>query len=219
MRFLYEDPSAEQTVLALHLLQCGLLHFPGNCLMMFIASSCLHSFFGDAGASKSDEFIDELKQRKPAFDVKFMVYSKERNEADQRKVANDYGGEQLQVLENAKYQNLDKLARQQHLLALHAIRDFWGAIKNKSPPANIVPVICRLSAHGHRADVCYQRLLAKFPNSKNILRTYAIFLTTIRAELAEAENLITIADEGIVEIAIKRIIKCWLYSRVKTANY
>jgi hypothetical protein len=196
IRFIRNDPTAQQIDLGAQLLQRGLQEFPEDCLLLFLAATYLAEFFGYSGAREADTLIEEVKKRKPSFDVKFLVYAKDRQEVDQRKTAGAQSTEQLQVLESAEYQNLSRQVHIQHLSALFAMREFWEAVRTHSSSAHLSTIVGKIAQSRKGASDSYNRLLEKFPNSKKVLRTYAQFLSCVDADNAKAAQLMTLVNDG-----------------------
>jgi predicted Zn-dependent protease len=196
VRFVGKDATPQQMTIGLQLIERGLQEFPRDCLMLFIAGNYMDAFYGDSGAKTAIRIFDELKKRKPPFDIKFQMYSRERADLDQRKTSGVADGEEMHVLESAEFQNLDRKVKREHFLALSAVRDFWEGIRTQAETSKLSDAVARLGKHCHAAKESYATLLVKYPKNKNILRSYAQFLLTVEGDSDRANVILDLVEEG-----------------------
>ncbi|KAJ3361950.1 hypothetical protein GGF32_006827 [Allomyces javanicus] len=134
LRFIRTDPTDDQVVIGLQLLEIGLHEFDDP-LLQYLAAVYLRAYFGNEGQFAAIDLLEAVTAQ-PALplDLKFLVFAHERQEADQRRargmghneglqVQVDVGDEGVVVLENAELQNLDRTCKRAHLKSLAASKN------------------------------------------------------------------------------------------------
>ncbi|KAI9164655.1 hypothetical protein H9P43_008514 [Blastocladiella emersonii ATCC 22665] len=151
------------------------------------ASTYFASFYGVEGQLASQELMRQLQQsrRSVPLDVKFQLFSRERSARSR--------GEG--ILDQTAIEVLSHQARLYHLRAMYTVRDFFESIRVATSIKQLSRVTAQLAEYQYNASESYTRLLARNSRDKNILRSYAQFLTQVEADTARATQILEFAEE------------------------
>ncbi|KAI9222530.1 hypothetical protein BC828DRAFT_21505 [Blastocladiella britannica] len=194
VRFVRSNPGPKQTALGLDLLERGLAEFPADPLMVLLAVAYLSAYYGPDGVRAADALMARLGSFAHALplDIKFLAFSRER-------AARDMGAH---VLDRAAMDALERDMRMHHMYALYLVRDVWELIRTAALPEQVSAAVGRLAVHANGAGATYAKLLERNPRDKNLLRSYAQFLTYIDADTNKAAQVLQEAED--VEYAQSR---------------
>ncbi|KNE65582.1 hypothetical protein AMAG_09562 [Allomyces macrogynus ATCC 38327] len=196
LRFIRTDPTDDQVVIGLQLLEKGLHEFDDP-LLQYLAAVYLRAFFGNEGQFAATDLLEAVTAQ-PALplDLKFLVFAHERQETDQRRARGMGHNEGLQVLENAELQNLDRTCKRAHLKSLTAVREVFEALRTQAQDGRITAAVSTLTRARAVASMCYTRLLRRLPKSKNVLRSYAQFLMVVEGNTNKAQQILETVEEA-----------------------
>ncbi|KNE62747.1 hypothetical protein AMAG_07933 [Allomyces macrogynus ATCC 38327] len=196
LRFIRTDPTDDQVVIGLQLLEKGLHEFDDP-LLQYLAAVYLRAYFGNDGQFAAIDLLEAVTAQ-PALplDLKFLVFAHERQEADQRRAKGMGHNEGLQVLENAELQNLDRTCKRAHLKSLAAVREVFEALRTGAQDGRITAAVSKLTRARAVASKCYTRLLRRLPKSKNVLRSYAQFLMVVEGNTGKAQQILETVEEA-----------------------
>ncbi|KAJ3374405.1 hypothetical protein GGF31_007925 [Allomyces arbusculus] len=196
LRFIRTDPTDDQVVIGLQLLEKGLHEFDDP-LLQYLAAVYLLAYFGNEGQCAAIDLLEAVTAQ-PALplDLKFLVFAHQRQEADQRRARGMGHNEGLQVLENAELQNLDRTCKRAHLKSLTAVREVFEALRTGAQDGCITAAVTKLTRARAVASMCYTRLLRRLPKSKNVLRSYAQFLMVVEGNTSKAQQIIETVEEA-----------------------
>ncbi|KAI9218736.1 hypothetical protein BC828DRAFT_387806 [Blastocladiella britannica] len=156
--------------------------------MFLLAVTYLSTYYDADGVRAADLLMSRLGSLAHALplDIKFLAFARER-------AARDMGAH---VLDRAALDALERDMRTHHLHALYLVRDVWELVRTAARPDQVSAAVGRLAVHAHGASTTYAKLIERNPRDKNLLRSYAQFLTYIDANtdkaaqvLEEAENV------------------------------
>ncbi|KNE62748.1 hypothetical protein AMAG_07934 [Allomyces macrogynus ATCC 38327] len=205
LRFIRNNPTDDQVIIGLHLLDRGLQQFD-DALLQYLAAVYLRTYFGTEGQYAATDLLDAVtSKRELPFDLKFLVFAHDRHQADQRRARGLGGTEGLQVLENVELQNLDRKCKQAHLRSLTTLREIFDALHAQSSDGRVVAAVKALTQARIEASDCYTKLLELLPKSKNVLRSYAQFLMVVEGNQIKASRILEQVEEAeILESRVSR---------------
>ncbi|KNE65581.1 hypothetical protein AMAG_19184 [Allomyces macrogynus ATCC 38327] len=196
LRFIRNNPTDDQVIIGLHLLDRGLQQFD-DALLQYLAAVYLRTYFGTEGQYSATDLLDAVtSKRELPFDLKFLVFAHDRHQADERRARGLGGTEGLQVLENVELQNLDRKCKQAHLRSLTTLREIFDALHAQSSDGRVVAAVKALTQARIEASDCYTKLLELLPKSKNVLRSYAQFLMVVEGNQIKATRILEQVEEA-----------------------
>ncbi|KAJ3361952.1 hypothetical protein GGF32_006829 [Allomyces javanicus] len=96
LRFIRNNPTDDQVVIGLHLLDRGLQQFD-DALLQYLAAVYLRTYFGNEGQYAATDLLDAVTSKHELpFDLKFLVFAHDRHQADERRARGLGGTEGLQ---------------------------------------------------------------------------------------------------------------------------
>ncbi|KAI9222964.1 hypothetical protein BC828DRAFT_377095 [Blastocladiella britannica] len=186
VRFVRSNPAPRQTALGRELLDRGLVEFPDDPIVLLVVVAYFSTYYGPEGTRTADALMASLGSMPKAvpLDIKFFAFSRDR-------AARDMGAH---VLDRAALDNLERDMRKHHLRALCMVRDAWELIRTSAKPQEVSEAVGKLAVHAAGARSAYAKLLERNPHDKNLLRSYAQFLTFVEADVSRATQILEDAD-------------------------
>ncbi|KAI8823194.1 uncharacterized protein EV422DRAFT_523714 [Fimicolochytrium jonesii] len=144
---------------------------------------CLHQF------SVTNTF-------QPSLDVRFRVFMEQRDFAQDQN-AKGLAKSSLDVASYVEYQSLERRALQAHVACVVNLKQFWAEVSLPGGGAHgdVPQILSSLSRAQHEAEMTYEKLVARFPRSKKILRMYAKYLVTVTNNMDRGQQLLSLADD------------------------
>ncbi|KAJ3052800.1 hypothetical protein HK097_005637 [Rhizophlyctis rosea] len=180
--------------------------------------SLMYSFYLSAWAFDSRsavEYLAAAKSYKPAIDVRFRIFMEERDfeqgnrrnlgplnlvhmrltlEVGQR--AQDFATSSLNVASYVEVQSMERQAIESHLESLSAMKAFWTYLAQEPvDPAALPTYLDMMHRTQDSAQKYYEKLVARYPRSKNTLRMYAKYLMVVANNNELGQELISRAAD------------------------
>ncbi|TPX66945.1 hypothetical protein SpCBS45565_g04121 [Spizellomyces sp. 'palustris'] len=135
------------------------------------------------------------KASSPSFDVRFRIFMEER-EHEQESRAEDLAASSFNVASYVEYQSMERQAIESHLRSLTAMKLFWSSLAREQLNVKTFPAYLDVMYNTQSsATTYYEKLLDRFPNSKQILRLYAKYLLTVKNNQELGAQLLTQAED------------------------
>ncbi|KAJ3037726.1 hypothetical protein HDV00_001375 [Rhizophlyctis rosea] len=195
-RFLFHNREPEALFLAERIFEEGFRQFPRNAMLNLIYANYVITFI--PGRDQDAIFhITRAKKLKPTFDAKFFLFMQDRT-IEQLKRTQGLNSSTMNISSYVEFQTMQNGARANHLSALVELREFLTHVRSSSSgkdPSTYPIFLQRISEAEQRANAYYQKLVARWPKSKVLLRMYATFLLQVKNDTETATRLMAIADE------------------------
>ncbi|KNC99207.1 uncharacterized protein SPPG_09279 [Spizellomyces punctatus DAOM BR117] len=150
--------------------------------------------FGD-DPNTAQYYVEAAKANSPSFDVRFRIYMEER-EHEQESRAEDLATSSFNVASYVEYQSMERQAIESHLRSLTAMKLFWSSLAREQLNVKTFPAYLDVMYNTQSsATIYYEKLLERFPNSKQILRLYAKYLLTVKNNQELGVQLLTQAED------------------------
>ncbi|KAI9224965.1 hypothetical protein BC828DRAFT_372128 [Blastocladiella britannica] len=195
LRFVRDNPTAQQLTLGLQLLERGIVEFPKDPLLMLLSSTYLAAYYGGDGETAADQLMRGLYLMRGGvpLDVKFLAFSRDRA----------VRARGTHVLDRAAIESMEREVRVHHLRALYLVRDIWELVRISSTSTRLALAVTQLAVHMTGATAAYARLLERNPRDKRLLRIYSQYLLLVEADTVRAMQVLDIAED--VEVQEARI--------------
>ncbi|KAI8824157.1 uncharacterized protein EV422DRAFT_309526 [Fimicolochytrium jonesii] len=194
-RFLQNNDDADARSLARKIFLVGVDQFPRSSQIYLLRAHYVVTF-NIQGTDVAYDSLLSAKLMKPPFDIRFFLTREERClEQDRRK--EDLLVSSLNVTGYAELSSMEADARHYHLETLIAVKCLWQYMKAEKSPAAELPYLLDSVAHNrHIASRLYEKILSKFPRSKQIMRHYSNFLLTTSDDTEKAKKLFAVRCVG-----------------------
>ncbi|KAJ3039542.1 hypothetical protein HDV00_012118 [Rhizophlyctis rosea] len=194
MRFLRDSQVTNVGLRILHIVfKEAMEQFPKNAQLALMYSFYLSAWSNDA--EMMIQYLTNAKSFKPAFDVRFKIFMEERD-FEQGQHAQDLAASSLNVAAYVEVQSMERQAIESHLESLLAMKAFWTYLTQDQFDSAALPNYLDLM---HRtqdnAQKFYEKLVQRYPRSKNTLRMYAKYLMVVANNTEFGQELLARADE------------------------
>ncbi|KAJ3050625.1 hypothetical protein HK097_008391 [Rhizophlyctis rosea] len=194
MRFLRDSEASAAAIQIMHIVfKEAMEQFPKNAQLNLMYSFYLAAWTSDT--ESTIQYLTAAKSYKPAIDVRFRIFMEERD-FEQGQHAHDLAASSLNVATYVEVQSMERQAVESHLESLHAMKAFWNYLAQDSMDPSVLPSYLALM---HRtqdsAQKFYEKLVARYPRSKNTLRMYAKYLMVVVNNIELGQELLNRADE------------------------
>ncbi|KAJ3056566.1 hypothetical protein HK097_005963 [Rhizophlyctis rosea] len=195
-RFLFHNRDADALYLADQIFQEGFRQWPRDAMLNLVYANYIVTFL--PGRDQDAGFhINRAKKLRPTFDAKFFIFMQDRT-LEQLKRTRGLNSSTMNISSYVEFQTMQNGARANHLAALVELREFLTHVRSSSSgkdPTTYPIFLQRISEAEQRANAYYQKLVARWPKSKVLLRMYATFLLQVKNDTETATRLMAIADE------------------------
>ncbi|KAJ3039388.1 hypothetical protein HDV00_012264 [Rhizophlyctis rosea] len=204
MRFLRDSEITAGAISILHIIfQEAMEQFPKDAQLALMYSFYLSAFTEDADSTLN--YLTAAKSYKPSMDVRFRVFMEERD-FEQGQHATSLAASSLNVATYVEVQSMERQAVESHIESLHAMKSFWNYLAQDRMDPSLLPSYLDLMHRTQEtAQKFYDKLVARYPKSKNTLRMYAKYLMVVANNAELGQELLNRADE--IEIQEAREVR------------
>ncbi|ORZ36366.1 hypothetical protein BCR44DRAFT_51557 [Catenaria anguillulae PL171] len=197
IRFVRTYPTTKQLTVGFQLLERGLAEFPNDPHLLLVAIAYLSEFYGAEGQQAADLILRTLRetkcQRDMPLDLRYLLFVQDKRMAMAVTLGQMQGGGVRD--RSAALDPRLKLVKRLHLMGLVMLRDVWEAIRQGSGVGVMSEAIARLAEYQASVEDGYQKLLARYPKEKQLLRAYASWLYWGQANQVAAAAVLDVAEE------------------------
>ncbi|KAJ3027796.1 hypothetical protein HDV00_010849 [Rhizophlyctis rosea] len=188
------NPSKQTLTLANAILYAGVEQYPNSAWLSLMKAHYIKTY-GIREKESVAEYVHYARVSKPSFDMRFFIFVEERaQEREDRK--DELEISMWDIKRHGGLLMLENNARKWHLESLIVLKSMWEYLKSDSANADCLPYILdKLTTNRQKANKCYQQLLKKYPNSKQVLRKYSSFLLTVTNDSEQAKRLLDRAED------------------------
>ncbi|KAI8820660.1 uncharacterized protein EV422DRAFT_567555 [Fimicolochytrium jonesii] len=132
---------------------------------------------------------------KPSLAVRFRIFM-EKQDFEQHRDSADLLASQMDVASYVEFQSLERQAMSSHLASLTSMKSFWAALRADAKQVrNLGRILSLMHKSQSEASYAYEKLIKRYPKSKQILRLYAKYLITIGNSSERGAQLLDMAEE------------------------
>jgi len=190
----YMDKDA--VTLANRLFEVGTIQYPTSGTVYLTYLGYIKSFLSFLKGKERTHMNLMLRKCRLAFDERFLVYLQQQSirQLDQMgRVANNESD--MQYTSYIEYQSLENSVKKYHVDTLLELRDFWQAVRSDSSSQALAVRLSKIAALGNRTAELYQKLVSRFPNSRNMLLLYSRFLSKVTSDNEQANLYREMAED------------------------
>jgi len=181
----YMDKDA--VTLANRLFEVGTIQYPASGTVYLTYLGYIKSFLSFLKGKERTHMNLMLRKCRLAFDERFLVYLQQQSirQLDQMgRVANN--DSDMQYTSYIEYQSLENSVKKYHVDTLLELRDFWQAVRSESSSQALALRLGKIASLANRTSELYQKLVNRFPNSRNMLLLYSRFLFKVTSDNEQA---------------------------------
>ncbi|KAI8816899.1 uncharacterized protein EV422DRAFT_265038 [Fimicolochytrium jonesii] len=194
LRFLQHNADTSAKKLATILLRRGAEQFPGSPNVHLMQAHYI-SYFELGPSSEIWDCLVAAKAAKPHVDTRFCIFMEEMS-LEQERRKEDLVASSMGVARYAEVNALEEEAERYHVETLIAIKKLWQFLRNEKDKFACLPYLLEhMQEKRLKALSRYENLVAKFPNSKKILQSYASFLLRATDDPEKCKKLLAQLQE------------------------
>ncbi|KAJ3337888.1 hypothetical protein HDU93_000388 [Gonapodya sp. JEL0774] len=205
-RFVRDSEDPDSRILVRELMEAAFLQYPKDGMVLIEAALYLLAFPEDTtavhrpdetNAEKAFDLLEKIFNINVAFDVRFMGFVCEKL-AEQSQKSKEVQKSDLNFSSFIEISSQEKYAKIYHIASLTELKAFWTCVRRATTNKDYLKYpdyLNSIASATARARDNYQRLITRFPKSKNMLRLFADFNRTVLADSEECRRLLSVAEE------------------------